>query len=247
MRRLCLGKKPPLVDVRTLEFARYLKPSLPPPPDSIDYGKAVARWPMYANDRFGDCTCAAAGHMIQNWRTNTGISPRKPTTKDVIDFYSYFTKPGADNGVEMLRVLQHWRSAGLDSNKIVAYTKLQLKNIDAVKQSIYLFGACYIGVELPEFVTSASDISRPRWAMRATGTKGPGSPDPDGGHCIPAFGYDAKNVHVVTWGKVKSMSWDFYQAYSDEAYAVLSEDFLKDGKTLEGFDLKQLNADLGSL
>ena len=32
---------------------------------------------MYYNDQYGDCTCAAAGHMIQNWTASaaTEISP----------------------------------------------------------------------------------------------------------------------------------------------------------------------------
>jgi hypothetical protein len=53
---------------------------------------------------------------------------------------------------------------------------------------------------------------------------------------------------VVTWGALKSMSWQFYDAYADEAYAVLSEDFLgASGGTVAGFDLAQLKADLASL
>ncbi len=49
----------------------------------------------------------------------------------------------------------------------------------------------------------------------------------------------------MTWGAVKAMSWQFYKAYSDEAYAVLSHDWIaKNGKAVAGFDLKTLEADL---
>ena len=48
-------------------------------------------------------------------------------------------------------------------------------------------------------------------------------------------------------GALKSMSWQFYATYADEAYAVLSTDFLKAGKTPEGFDLAQLKADLADI
>lgn len=38
------------------------------------------------------------------------------------------------------------------------------------------------------------------------------------------------------WGAVKSMSWQFYAAYADEAYAVLSEDFIASyGQNAAGF------------
>ena len=65
---LKLGKLPVRTDVRTLLLARYVDRSvLPEPPPSLDLAAAVRRWPMYANDRLGDCTCAAAGHMVEAW------------------------------------------------------------------------------------------------------------------------------------------------------------------------------------
>jgi hypothetical protein len=247
MRTFCLGKKPPLRDERTLQFEAYLGPALSPAPSHINYASAVARWPIYANDRYGDCTCAGAGHMIQNWRTHSGARPRKPTTREVVEFYSYFTTPGPENGVEMLRVLRHWRGSGLAGDRISAYARLRLKNIEEVKQSIYLFGGCYIGVMLPKFITNADDKLAPRWSVPREGAHGAGASDPNGGHCIPAFAYDARNLYVVTWGALKAMTWEFYLAYADEAYVVLSTDWLKDGRTPEGFDFNQLRSDLRAL
>jgi hypothetical protein len=40
------------------------------------------------------------------------------------------------------------------------------------------------------------------------------------------------------------MTWDFYDAYADEVFAVLSPDFLTNGKSKDGFNLDQLKADL---
>ena len=31
----------------------------------------------------------------------------------------------------------------------------------------------------------------------------------------------------MTWGALKSMSWQFYRVYAEEAYAVLSKDFVE--------------------
>ena len=80
------------------------------------------------------------------------------------------------------------------------------------------------------------------------GAVGKAAPNPANGHCIPAVGYDARNLYVITWGEVKPMSWPFYEAYADEAYAVLSRDFIKaiDGKSGGdgGFDLPALEKDL---
>ena len=60
-----LGKHQPTFDTRTLLFGKYLTSELPPPPASKDYSRAVTTWPMMGNDTYGDCTCAAAGHMIE--------------------------------------------------------------------------------------------------------------------------------------------------------------------------------------
>ena len=247
MNRFCLGKEPPLDDRRTLELVQYLRPELAHPPASVDFAKDIEHWPVYANDRYGDCTCAAAAHMIQNWRTRSNLRPDKPTTDQVVAFYSYFTTPGPTNGVEMLRVLRHWRGTGLNDDRIYAYTKLRLRNLEEVKQTIYLFGACYIGVMLPKFVTNADDKLTPHWMLPAQGTYGDGARDPDGGHCVPAFAYDETHLYVVTWGKRKAMTWEFYLAYADEAYAVLSMDWLKNGRTPKGFDFDQLRTDLHAL
>jgi hypothetical protein len=75
-----LGKNLPVVDARTLRFSRYLTPALPPAPPSVDYGAKVSTWPMYYNDQYGDCTCAAAAHLIQNWTASAGNEVTPPDT-----------------------------------------------------------------------------------------------------------------------------------------------------------------------
>ena len=65
-----LGKKPAVFDSRTLRFGAYLTTTLPAPPAAVDWGKKVPSWPMYLNDKYGDCTCAAAGHMIARYKPN---------------------------------------------------------------------------------------------------------------------------------------------------------------------------------
>ncbi len=63
-----LGKLSVRTDVRTLRLRKYVDlPALPTPPERIDLTARVGDWPMYANDTRGDCTTAAAGHMIEAW------------------------------------------------------------------------------------------------------------------------------------------------------------------------------------
>jgi hypothetical protein len=117
-----------------------------------------------------------------------------------------------------------------------------------LKDAVSIFGGCYIGIELPKFVTAALQQGQDvPWVVPAQGPTGEAAPDPDGGHCIPAVGYDSRNVYVVTWGAVKSMSWQFYADYADESYAILSNDFLSKNKTPAGFDQAQLEQDLAEI
>jgi hypothetical protein len=55
----------------------------------------------------------------------------------------------------------------------------------------------------------------------------------------------------VTWGALQTMTWGFWAAYCDEAYAILSPDFLKpkgsQPVTPNGFNLAQLLEDLADL
>lgn len=238
-----LGKRPAVVDSRTLRLGAYLEGTLPAPPQSVNYGQKVPSWPMYLNNKYGDCTCAAAAHMIQNWTATAG-KERSPSDNDVLKFYSHFTTPGPENGCDMLTVLKYWRSSGMGGDRISAFAQVEPKNITEAKDAVNLFGALYIGVELPTFALDAPDLLTVPWVVPPGGPVGDAAPNPQGGHCIPAVAYDERNLYVVTWGAVKSMSWQFYQDYADEAFAVLSSDWFTKGKTVEGFDMAQLQTDL---
>jgi hypothetical protein len=240
-----LGKNPPVVDSRTIRFGAYLTPELAAPPVAQDYGAKVASWPMYGNDQYGDCTCAAAGHMIQSWTANAATE-FSPTDESVLRFYEHFVgdPPPPDQGCDMLSVLNYWRSTGLDRRKITAFASIQLQNQTQAQNAIYLFGSLYIGVALPNFATQGDMLTVP-WVVPSTGPVGDAAPNQDNGHCIPAVGYDATNLYIVTWGEVKSMSWGFYNAYADESFAVISKDFIGPaGTDPAGFNMAALEADL---
>ena len=67
-RKLKLGKGSARHDPRALLLASYITPDLPSPPTSFDLTtKMPADWGMMDNDQIGDCTCAAAGHLIMEW------------------------------------------------------------------------------------------------------------------------------------------------------------------------------------
>jgi hypothetical protein len=244
-----LGKHPPVLDDRTLRFSDYLTSALPAPPGSVAYYQKVATWPMYYNDQYGDCTCAAAGHMIENW-TASASTEVIPPPATVLTFYEHFvgTPPPPDEGCDILSVLKYWRRAGLDQHKVQAFTSLDLQDQSQAQSALYLLGGIYIGVELPDFAVQGNDWLAIPWVVPPGGPVGNAAPNPRNGHCIPAVGYDPDQLWIVTWGALKSMSWDFYNAYADESYAVVSTDFIgTSGQSPQGFDLAALENDLAQL
>jgi len=241
-----LGKSRPKFDSRTLLFGAYVTKNLPAPPSSVDYSKAVSSWPMMGNDKYGDCTCAAAGHMIEEWTANTGAE-KTLTDATVLSAYRHFAGNDADAGASMLDVLKYWRKTGIGGDKILGFTQLQPRSIVQAKDSITLFGNCYIGVSLPDFAVAANtNVITTPWVVPPQGPVGDAAPNPENGHCIPAVGYDDRNLYVVTWGTLKMMSWEFYQTYMDEAFAVLSNDWISQrlGTAPNGFNLASLQQDL---
>src|ERR1035441_10370083 len=71
-RKLKLGKSVARHDPRTLLLASYVTRTLPAPPASFDVTSKVKAWGMMDNDQIGDCTCAAAGHLLMEWRISGG-------------------------------------------------------------------------------------------------------------------------------------------------------------------------------
>jgi hypothetical protein len=65
---------------------------------------------------------------------------------------------------------------------------------------------------------------------------------------VAVVGYDARGLTFVTWGATKAMTWRFWATYCDEAYALLSRDWLDaTSRTPEGLDLDLLRADLAEV
>ena len=251
-RKLKLGKQAARHDPRALLLASYLTPVLPTPPATFDLTGKVHAWGMMVNDQLGDCTCAAAGHLIMEWTANAGKKMVAPTDKQIVAAYSAITgynpTTGAnDNGAVELDVLNYWRQSGIAGHKIGAFMALEPANHSHVMDAVYMFEGCYIGLQLP--VSAKDQIANHQpWSVPPGGPIGDGKPGCWGGHAVPVVAYDARSVTVVTWGALQTMTWSFWETYCEEAYAILSTDYLNGKKQApQGFSLKQLQADLADL
>ena len=234
-----LGKLQKKYDKRNLQFARYIS-ELIEPPKKIDHASRLpSNIGMMANDQYGDCTVAAAGHMVQSWSTYAERGLLTIGDDEILD--AYFEVSPNDEGAYMLDVLKLWRNNGVGTDKIEAFAEIAPADLTQAKLAIQYFGSAYLGVALPDINTFGPWTEpNPTWA-----------PNPYNGHAICALAYDdsTRMFDVATWGKVVKMSYGFYQKYMDEGYAVLNDlsIIIATGKSPEGFNWAALQDDLGHI
>jgi hypothetical protein len=248
---LRLGKTPARPGAVSFAFTTY-QTKLPAPPAVFGHEGLVASWGMKANDTYGCCVPAGAAHETMMWNREAGVTVTISDT-DVLEDYAAMnghhypiTAGGPDDqGTDMQVAASYRRKTGvLDAHghrhTIGAYLAVATGDVDEHLTAAYLFGAVGIGIRFPDSAMTQFQDGKP-WDVVA-GAK------IDGGHYIPLVGRnEAGNLLVVTWGKVQEMTPAFLQTYNDESLVYLSTEALKDGKTPEGFDLAQLQADLKAL
>jgi GNAT superfamily N-acetyltransferase len=237
-----LGKLPPRVDVRTLSLKEYVdRARLPEPPDVLDVTAPVAEWPMYANDRIGDCTTAAAAHMIEAWTAESrgaAVEVSESAVLAAFDRVKLVDPLTGEEGAVELDVLRDWRKHGVGRHRIGAFARVSVHDHLLVRTAAWLFGGLYIGLALP---LSAQRQQTWDWNGSLAGDDRPGS---WGGHAVDVVRYSPGSLTAVTWGRLQDLTWPFWDRYVDEAYCILSNDFLSSKRAPNGFDLDALKADL---
>jgi hypothetical protein len=223
---------------------------IPTPPATLDYSTLIPRWPMYANDAIGDCTCAAAGHMVELW-TKMGWQEQVPSDSQIVQMYSavsgYDPTTGAgDNGAVILDVLRYWQRHGLDNQRPYAYVHVTPTNHQEMQCANWLFGGLDIGIQLP---LSAADQynNHQDWDVTDSSLQGDAAPGSWGGHSVNTVGYDQAGLTIVTWGGTWRMTWAFVDAYVDECWALLPAYWATYHPSSIGFKWNQLHADLAAL
>ena len=205
---------------------------------------------MLGNDQYGDCVWAGAAHETMLWNKEAARTVAFNNT-GVLKDYSAVTgfkpnDPSTDNGTDMQVAASYRRKTGvLDGqgkrHKVTAYLALKVGDIDQLALAIYLFGATGIGIKFPGSAMDQFNAGKP-WDVVSNAKI-------EGGHYIPGVGRDQSgNIVIVTWGKTQLMTPRFFKKYCDEVIAYVStEAIATGGKTLDGFDLVQLEKDLNAL
>lgn len=248
--KMKLGCKELTYKPSDLMFAHFRdKSPLPPLPKKFGHSDLVTGgWGMFGNDVAGDCVFAGAAHETMLFNAMAGRKVNF-TTAGVLSDYAAVTgyNPGTganDNGTDPRAAMDYRRKTGIvDSigvrHKIGAYLFLEPGNLTEIEEALYLFGAVGLCVNLPASAQDQFGRGKP-WSVVAN------SPI-DGGHYIPVVKKDSK-FYVVTWEKEIEMTVSFLKKYCSAAIAILSPEIIgATGKTLEGFDMAQLQAVLAAL
>jgi hypothetical protein len=237
-----LGKRPPHPAAHPhhrVKLTGFLAPSLIAPP-ICDWTGPVASFDAYGNETIGDCAIAAPLNAIRLWTAHGGAEKDLPLSV-ALSAYTLFggydpVDPSTDGGCIISNVLAGWhaQSVGIGGDVLAAFAEVDHSNEAHLKLSTYTFGATIVGVQLPVSAQGAASWETP---LHLDGDNAPGS---WGGHCVPIVGYNAEAALVVSWGRLLPMTWGFFAAYGDEAWAPVSTDWLSAGTTPAGVDLPGL-------
>lgn len=254
-----LGKLPAQPNPSDFKFSRYLTAApakLKAAPVGYSHAALVKNaWGMLGNDQWGDCVPVEGAHSTMLWNASAGRQVEF-NQQSILAAYSAITDfdpnagpPGdnpTDQGTNMRDALSYRRKVGIvdtagASHRVGAYLSINPNSFSELLQALWLFELVAIGFEFPESAYDQFNNRQPWTVVKGS--------EIVGGHDVPIIGRpNAEGLQVVTWGRSQRMGRGFYEAYCDEAWAVVSEEMLTaDGHSLEGFNLDQLNADLARL
>lgn len=246
-----LGRKPAKRDIRTLDFVDYLvAPALPAIPATFSYlNKVTTGWPMFDNDRLGDCVPAGMFHQVQLWTAANGHQ-FIPTDPQVIQTYSaisgYNPATGAnDNGCDVLTAMNYWKNTGIAGHKIDAFVSVNTAAHKKIMQAVWLCLGVGLGINLP-ISTQAQVTNGQVWSYVAGPNAIPGS---WGGHYVYIVSFSPSKLGFISWGKYYEMTWQFFDLYSEEAFAPLSKDSINGAtnRAPNSINWAHLQADLNAL
>lgn len=215
---------------------------IPAPPTTVTAPSLVS--PLADNDRLGCCTISGAVHLDQVGAAIVDEPWTYPGDEKVRQVYFGLTG-GQDTGLQLPQVLDPWHRTGLFGNDTNGgFATVNVRNTTQIKQTIWIFGAAYIAVALPQtaqeqFSPDGSGV----WELTHTNA----DYDIEGGHCVVPNGYSAEGVRAYTWGSEVLMTWEWWHTYVQQCYAVVPRGFIEKGGDGRGFDIAAIERDLGAL
>lgn len=217
MNKFCLGRLPVKKDKRNIQFKDLLFKQLAAP-SQYDVDKAmklIIDNPMYGNDEYGDCVIAGRGHHTRRMEYKEQNKILQITDQEILN--EYFKETGGqDSGLIVLDSLNKWRQngwiAGGANYKIQAFSQIQPRDLNSLKQAIYLDLGVGCGIAFPD--SAMDQFNKGQWWGVVKGAT------IEGGHYVYIVGYNAHGPVCVTWGRKQQMTWNFWKKYCEECYVM---------------------------
>jgi hypothetical protein len=184
----------------------------PTPALPIDYAKALV-FPMYGNDRLGDCMYAAAAHADNTFTGNVGT---ESTFDESVLERDYEKLSGGDNGLDEGTLIQGWKDgiAGVTAASILDALDIDTTDPATMRAAVYLFGGVLFMLDVPD-----------PWCDTANGDAWdvPATADQNNGHGTFINGVDAAgNYHLLTWGGYRKLTPAGLKACDPSGFVVFS-------------------------
>lgn len=246
------GKREATHDHRDITLAaidHQVAAQLQKPPARFGIGNKFSDWGMLGNDAWGDCVLAGAGHEHMGFAVTAGGEARFDD-EAALRGYAAITGggpygDGSDPGTYVRDAMKYRKSHGIKDadgtvHKIAAYVSIDPHDPDLLMLAAWNFLAVGMGFEFPDTAMDQFNAGEPWDVVRGAQI--------EGGHYVVVTGRTgADDLGVITWAKRQGMTRDFYSTYNDETWALVSEDELKNGRTVRGYDLSGLQTALKEL
>ena len=210
----------------------FLTAPLPTAPEEF-HGHDGATIGMWANDTYGDCTIAGLANY-RAIRAKLTDQPTPATTTDAVVAQYMRLTGGQDTGLNEIDVLVQAQKFGMELGGpqwMDAVWASVRYDRETCKSLIAIFGALYLGVELP--------IAAQNQAVWKPTTGRNGAPGGWGGHCLLWSGWNKEgNDELVTWGMVKDADPLWLPKYGDEFHVIVDAD----SAAIAGIDFEKLVA-----
>lgn len=221
-------------------------------PKSVNWGK-IPTIGMLLNNELGDCVFASDGHIceiLSYWGQGTEVV----VTDDVVET-AYEKAAGydpnaplnpdgsnpTDRGAQLTQGLGYLVTTGMQGVKIDAYAEIDVRNIVLLKTALAELGPVDLALAVPASAEQQTAEGQP-WSYV-------GDMNILGGHCVTGVGYDDDYLYIHTWGQVQAVEWEFFSFYFDQAFALVSREWVNAKSTLdpEHVDLQTLGEEFASI
>lgn len=130
------------------------------------------------------------------------------TDDDIIRAHANLTGDHLMETVSMSDALKFWRKNGIGDHRVHSYICAGHSSGADMRAIISLFGAAYLGLDLPHFAYTGDPHQIPAipWEIPPNISTDDAAPVPSNGHCVAVIGYDQQMIYAVSWGRLKTMT-----------------------------------------